>query len=117
MCIECSQCKFEQFREEFFLRMILKSVNGVLQGRANLLQIDSISRKDYLNLFNRILNQTNRIFSSLTSILNTHLNLNQSLTIQSSSIHFSLEKSFDFSYLLIRVSIQMNIQNTKILCF
>lgn len=51
-----------------------------------------------------ILEKIDRIFSSITSILNIHLNFNQSITIQSSVIHFSLEKSFDVPH-LIRVSI------------
>lgn len=41
---------------------------------------------------NEIVNETNEIISSITSVLNVHLNLNQTILINTTSIYFSLEK-------------------------
>lgn len=61
-------------------------MNGVVQGRQKIL-INSDTFP-----FEEISLQSNAILSSLTTALNIHLNLNQSLQINTDSIEFSLEK-------------------------
>ncbi len=41
---------------------------------------------------NEIVNKTNEIISSITSLFNVHLNLNQTIQINTSSVYFLLEK-------------------------
>jgi hypothetical protein len=98
----------------------IKAINGPLQERINILDIDLIRSHQSNEFTNEITKQINKTISLLTLALKNHLNLGQNFQINTSQLFLSFEATNQFSNKQIRnaeIQFSSNIFSNKKIFF